>query len=188
MSRYAGKLSFRWLGVRESTLTTTEWPAWVELFDTFVRRPRDGLVCPHCGARTIQHWFFVGAWRLGRGAIWCETCQRGLHVLGVRVPANVDATPIWSGNAIPTFKAVTPNPEDPQEREHLGYIWVDTEPEPEYLRVREYVGYIWIGDEPGIRLSLWARSHEDAQAQVDEDYGEGHFILLTNEEDSSRLR
>jgi hypothetical protein len=54
--------------------------------------------------------------------------------------------------------------------------------------LREFVGYIWIGENPGIRLSILARSGEEAKAAVIAEYGSGHVISLKNEEDARRPR
>jgi hypothetical protein len=54
--------------------------------------------------------------------------------------------------------------------------------------MKEYVGFIWIGDEPGIRLSILAENGEDARAQVERQYGEGHVVSLWNEDDARKPR
>jgi hypothetical protein len=53
---------------------------------------------------------------------------------------------------------------------------------------KEYIGFIWVGDDPGVRLSVWAKSGEEAWAKVVEQYGEGHVISLHNADDSRRPR
>lgn len=58
----------------------------------------------------------------------------------------------------------------------------------EDLPLKEYVGYIWIGDAPGLRLSVWARSANEAVALVEAEHGEGHPLSLRNEEDACRPR
>lgn len=54
--------------------------------------------------------------------------------------------------------------------------------------LKEYVGFIWIGDAPGVRLSIMARSPEEAEAVMEAEYGSGHVYSLWNEEDASRPR
>jgi hypothetical protein len=54
--------------------------------------------------------------------------------------------------------------------------------------VKDYVGYIWIGDEPGLRLTVQARTADEARSLVEVEYGEGHTISLWNEEDAQRPR
>jgi hypothetical protein len=51
-----------------------------------------------------------------------------------------------------------------------------------------YVGVIWIGDKPGKRISVWADNPTAATEQVEAEYGNGHVISLSNEEDASRPR
>ena len=55
-------------------------------------------------------------------------------------------------------------------------------------REKEYVGYIWIDDRPGERLSVWARSANEAGTKVVAAYGEGHVYSIRNEEDAQRPR
>ena len=53
-----------------------------------------------------------------------------------------------------------------------------------------FVGFIWMGsdlgnpesDDSGRRLSVWAPSIEDATTKVVEQYGDGHVIILYDEE------
>lgn len=54
--------------------------------------------------------------------------------------------------------------------------------------MREFVGFIWIGNEPGIRLTIEARTVEEAKAKVVAEYGDGHSISLWNEEDARKPR
>lgn len=54
--------------------------------------------------------------------------------------------------------------------------------------LKRYVGLIWIGDEPGVRLSVLARSPEEAMAAVEAEYGEGHVVSIWNEENASKSR
>lgn len=54
--------------------------------------------------------------------------------------------------------------------------------------LREFIGFIWIADEPGLRLSVMARSVQDAREVVTAEHGEGHAISLWNEEDASKPR
>jgi hypothetical protein len=54
--------------------------------------------------------------------------------------------------------------------------------------MKTYVGYIWIGDEPGVRLSVSARSPDEAMAAVAAEYGEGHVVSLWSEEDAAKPR
>jgi hypothetical protein len=54
--------------------------------------------------------------------------------------------------------------------------------------MKTYVGYIWIDDEPGLRLSVSARSPDEAMAAVEAEYGDGHVVSLWNEDDASRPR
>lgn len=54
--------------------------------------------------------------------------------------------------------------------------------------LKEYVGFIWIGEEPGVRLSIMARSADEASGFVEAEYGSGHVYSLWNEEDSARPR
>jgi hypothetical protein len=53
---------------------------------------------------------------------------------------------------------------------------------------KECVGVIWIGESPGIRLSVMARSPDEAHAKVVAEYGEGHVMTLRNELDAQRPR
>lgn len=54
--------------------------------------------------------------------------------------------------------------------------------------MRTYVGFVWIEGRPGVRLSVPARSLEEARAAVEAEYGEGHVISLWNEDDASKPR
>jgi hypothetical protein len=54
--------------------------------------------------------------------------------------------------------------------------------------MKTYVGYIWIDDEPGVRISVSARSPDEAMAAVEAEYGEGHVVSLWNEDDASKQR
>ncbi len=58
----------------------------------------------------------------------------------------------------------------------------------ESSELKEYVGYIWIGDEPGMRISVWARSADDAIRIVEEKYGQGHPFSIRNIDDAERPR
>jgi hypothetical protein len=53
---------------------------------------------------------------------------------------------------------------------------------------KEYVGYISIGDEPGERLSVWARSADEAGRNVVAEYGKGHAYSIWNEDDAQKPR
>ncbi|MGW7318563.1 hypothetical protein [Streptomyces sp. NPDC054865] len=53
---------------------------------------------------------------------------------------------------------------------------------------REFIGYIRIADQPKIELRVMASSPREARALVMEQYGEGHVIVMWNEEDASRPR
>ena len=53
---------------------------------------------------------------------------------------------------------------------------------------KEYVGYIWIGDEAGMRLSVWARSADEAGRKVVAEYGDDHVYSIRNEDDANRPR
>ena len=64
-------------------------------------------------------------------------------------------------------------------------LWMN---EPEETPMKTYVGFIWIDDAPGVRLSLLARSPEEAVATVEAEYGEGHVVSLWNEESASKPR
>jgi len=55
-------------------------------------------------------------------------------------------------------------------------------------RVKLYEGVIWIGDKPGKRISVWAENPTAAREQVEAEYGKGHVIYLTNEQDAERPR
>jgi hypothetical protein len=55
-------------------------------------------------------------------------------------------------------------------------------------RVKLYAGVIWIGDKPGKRISVWAENPAAATQQVEAEYGTGHIISLSNEEDAQRPR
>ena len=59
---------------------------------------------------------------------------------------------------------------------------------PEEQPIREFVGYIWIEDRPGIRLSVSARSGNEAREKVIAEYGSGHIISIWNEEDAAKPR
>lgn len=62
---------------------------------------------------------------------------------------------------------------------------MNTEPgEPK----REYVGFVRIAGQPDIKLRLMASSLDEAEAIVIEQYGEGHWISIWNEEDARRPR
>ena len=54
--------------------------------------------------------------------------------------------------------------------------------------LREFVGFIWIADEPALRLSVMARSVEEAREKVIAEHGEGHAISLWNDQDASKPR
>lgn len=54
--------------------------------------------------------------------------------------------------------------------------------------MREYVGYIRRAGQPEIRLRLMASSIDEAEAIVIEEYGDGHWISIWNEEDARRPR
>lgn len=54
--------------------------------------------------------------------------------------------------------------------------------------MKTYIGYIWIADQPGTRLSLSARSSEEALAAVEVQYGKGHVVSLWNEESAAEPR
>ena len=56
------------------------------------------------------------------------------------------------------------------------------------LPLKEYKGFIWIGDQPGIRLSIRARSLDEAEAAVDAQYGEGHHTSIWNEDEAHEER
>jgi len=53
---------------------------------------------------------------------------------------------------------------------------------------KTYVGYIWIEDQPAVRLTITARSPEEATALAEAQYGAGHVMSLWNEDDASRER
>ena len=59
---------------------------------------------------------------------------------------------------------------------------------PEDRPIKTYVGYIWINDQPAVRLSVSARSPEEAAAAIETQYGAGHVVSLWNEEDASKPR
>jgi hypothetical protein len=52
--------------------------------------------------------------------------------------------------------------------------------------LREYVGFIWTSPESEIRVRVQARSLREAKAAVAAEYGEGHVIVLWNEEDAAK--
>jgi hypothetical protein len=56
--------------------------------------------------------------------------------------------------------------------------------------LREYKAIVWTSDEkkPGERVTLWARSLDDARAQIDAKYGPNIVCSLWNEEDANKLR
>lgn len=56
--------------------------------------------------------------------------------------------------------------------------------------LREYSAIVWVGDAAGQRVTLLAKSLNDARAQIRESYGEGPNITASiwNEEDASRPR
>ncbi|MCG5437239.1 hypothetical protein PSH25_001088 [Micromonospora sp. PSH25] len=54
--------------------------------------------------------------------------------------------------------------------------------------VREYAGLIWIDDKPATRLRILARSLDEAESHVIEEYGEGHIISIWNEKDATSAR
>lgn len=54
--------------------------------------------------------------------------------------------------------------------------------------MKEYVGLIWINDEPGKRISVWARSAEEAVRMVEEEYGAGHPFSIRNVDDAEKPR
>jgi hypothetical protein len=60
--------------------------------------------------------------------------------------------------------------------------------EPELGPLKEYVGYIWVADTPGKRISVWARSAEEASRLVEAEYGEGHPYSIRNERDANKPR
>jgi hypothetical protein len=62
---------------------------------------------------------------------------------------------------------------------------INTEPE---TPKREYIGFIRIAGRQEIRLRLMASSPLEARAMVVEEYGEGHWISLWNEEEARRPR
>ena len=53
---------------------------------------------------------------------------------------------------------------------------------------KEFIGFIWIDDQPGTRLRILARSVSEAKRKVVDEYGEGHMIQLSNEDDASKPR
>lgn len=55
-------------------------------------------------------------------------------------------------------------------------------------QMRTFVGFIWVEGQPGARLSVLARSGDEARAAVEAEYGEGHVISLWNEDDASKPR
>ena len=56
--------------------------------------------------------------------------------------------------------------------------------------LREYKAIVWVGDAAGQRLTLLAKSLNDARAQISEKYGEGSNVIASiwNEEDARRPR
>lgn len=54
--------------------------------------------------------------------------------------------------------------------------------------VKEYVGYIWINDEPGKRISVWARSADEAMRKVEDEFGDGHPYSIRNADDAQMER
>jgi hypothetical protein len=54
--------------------------------------------------------------------------------------------------------------------------------------MREYVAIIWMGDDPGVRCAVMARSLEEARAEIEKQFGQGHVISIYNEEDAQRPR
>jgi hypothetical protein len=63
-----------------------------------------------------------------------------------------------------------------------------TSPEEPPGPLKAYVGIIWIDEDPGIRVTIWARSGEEAERKIVEEYGAGHAYTLRNEEDATRIR
>ena len=55
-------------------------------------------------------------------------------------------------------------------------------------RMKLYADVIWIGDKPGKRISVRAENTTAAREQVEAEYGKGHVITLSNEEDAERPR
>ena len=53
---------------------------------------------------------------------------------------------------------------------------------------REYVGFVRIAGQPDVQLRLMASSLSEARAIVVEQYGDGHWISIWNEEDARRPR
>jgi hypothetical protein len=60
--------------------------------------------------------------------------------------------------------------------------------EREARRLKRYVGYVWIGDQPGMRLDIVAYNADEARAEVEALYGQGHVVSLWNEEDRNKPR
>ena len=54
--------------------------------------------------------------------------------------------------------------------------------------MKKYVGYVWIGEKPGKRISLWARSADEAMRLVEKEYGEGHPFSIHNVDDAEKPR
>ena len=55
---------------------------------------------------------------------------------------------------------------------------------------REYLAIIWTKDPtvPGKRVSVWAKSLDEARERLEAEYGEGTVFYLRNEEDSHKMR
>ena len=54
--------------------------------------------------------------------------------------------------------------------------------------MREYLAIIWMGDDPGVRCAVMARSLEEALAEIEKQFGQGHEFSLWNEEDAQEPR
>ncbi len=61
-------------------------------------------------------------------------------------------------------------------------------PDESAAPMKTYVGIIWIGDSPGQRVTIEARTSEEAGRKLVEQFGEGHPYTLRNEEDADRPR
>lgn len=57
-------------------------------------------------------------------------------------------------------------------------------------RLKEYKGIFWTDDptRPGQRVTLYAKSGEDAIKQLKEEFGENIVVSVYNEEAANRLR
>ena len=88
---------------------SSEWQAWMQLLQIVLHPSVETpLLCPHCGAQTVESRFFVGDKRVGWGALWCDTCNYGVQLSRVAVPVEIDAKPISAENSVPKFEIVTP--------------------------------------------------------------------------------